>query len=786
MFINFYNDTLCKITYSPLSQLDFSRIDKKLEVGKDYVVKLLPDNPVIVTDCYDAKQMMFEIRNVKEAELFDNSYSCSVRCIEYEEGNEYPNTENVVVVGYFYNAYPEAIYNSIGYWDTGKDGREIFFITEREQLINSSENSIQKYLISLFKGKKIGKLLISKIINEFGCDTLEKLRDDSPELKALVKSDAKRELIIELVEKSVDSEKTLNFLVQNNIDAEIAIDIINKLGSTSYSQIIEDPYVLLKFNSLTIEQVNEIAMKLQAPYDAEKNIDGLIMRYLYYRTQNFGDIYVNQNDFTEKHNGFTNFELFYDKYNRNQKFKTVSILDALKRLAAHKRIVVQPSVQDPSTQCIYEYGYYVMESYIVNKLKYFNTTLPVASLSEKDTLEAIKEVNVNNIKLDKQQEAAVVSVFKSKLSIISGGPGTGKTFVTKMIVDVFKKRFPSLSIQLCAPTGKASRRMSEVIGLPACTIHKKLGYGTGETLDIDENLLIIDECSMMDIDLFYKTLSAVSDDTTIVLVGDYNQLPSVGPGLILRDLVDSEKIPATMLKSVFRQSNGSEIITAANAVLNKQSSKINREYGKDFVFVEQTSKQEIYENISGSIKYLINHGVSADRIQILTPQNEGLIGTTGLNNLMRDICNPPKTRGSGVLVRNTMFYPGDRIIETENNSELRIFNGSIGTILRVSSDEVVADFDGMTVVLSMNDMKTIKLGYAITVHKSQGSEFDYVFMPLINEHEFTLNKNLLYTGITRAKKMFVLLGQTEVLTNTIQKEIIWDRKSQIKPKLINS
>ncbi len=782
--MEFYNDYIRKVTYDKSDKtLDFSSIKKSLIDGNDYICKFETDNPNVVTECFEAKSMSFEIRNVKEGTSFENTYSCSVKVLEYEEGREYPNTENVVVVGYFYNAYPEAIYDSVGYWDAGKDGREIFFITERQQLISSSENSIKKYLASLLKGKSIGKVVLAKLVDEYGCDTLEAIRRNDPYLKNIIKSENKRDIIVEEVIRGIDSEKSLNFLIQNNIEAETAINIINKLGSTSYMQMSEDPYVLLKFNNIPIEKINAIAKKLAVPFNAANNIDGLIMRYLYYRTNTFGDIYVNQNDFTEKINGYTNFELFYDKYNQYRKFSKDEIFDGLNRLIENKRIAIAKDILNEDNQCVYEDSYFYMEGFIVNKLKSFKNTKPTTYIDSSDVISTIDNLN-NGIVLDPIQTEAVISAMQNRLVIISGGPGTGKTLVTKVIVDVFKSHFPDKKIQLCAPTGKASRRMSDVIGLPACTIHKKLGYGSGQTLPIDENLLIIDECSMMDIDLFYKTLSAISDETNVVLVGDYNQLPSVGPGLILRDLVDSNAIPSTMLKSVFRQSNGSEIIVAANAVLDKQHDKINTKFGKDFVFVEQSSKQEIYENISGSIKYLIDNGVDADRIQILTPQNEGMVGTTGLNNLMRDICNPATTRGNGILIKNTMFFPGDRIIETENNSELGIFNGSMGKIIRINKDETVADFDGRTVILSQSDMATIKLGYAITVHKSQGSEFDYVFMPMINEHEFTLNKNLLYTGITRAKKMFVLFGQSDVLNNTIEKEIVWDRKSQIKAKLM--
>lgn len=781
--MEFYNSTLRKIVYNKNNHdVDFSRIGMTLNDGETYVCKVSTDTNIVM-ECYPLKNMRFEIRNIKESDTYDNTYSCSVRVLSYEEGREYPKTDNVVVVGYFYNAYPEAVYDTYGYWDQGKDGRDIFFVTERQQVITSSENSIKKYLHSILKGKGIGKATIEKLVNEFGSETLLKLKENSRLIAHVIKSEKKREAIVEAVNQCNDNEKSLNFLIQNNIDAETAISIINKLGSTSFLQLTNDPYVLLKFNNISLEMVNSIALKLGKDYNSEQNIDGLVMRYLHYRTATFGDIYVEQNDFFNRENGFSNFELFYDKYNKYEKFSDNEIYAALRRLVDNHRIVVGVNVDNEGQNVIYEESYYKMESFIVERLKYFKSVTPKTFIEESVVEQRIQEFESNGIKLDPIQIGAIKEAFKNKLSIISGGPGTGKTLVTKAIVDVFRKTFPDQKVQLCAPTGKASRRMSDVIGLPACTIHRKIGYGCGEDMPIEENLLIIDECSMMDIELFNRTLNACSDDTTIILVGDYNQLPSVGPGLILRDLIDSGVIPSTILKSVFRQSNGSEIINAANAVLDKKESLINTDYGKDFVFIEQDSTQEVYENIAGCIKYLVNNGIDGDRIQILTPQNEGLIGTTGLNNMMRDICNPPDVRGNGVLIRNTMFFPGDRIIETENNTEKGIFNGSMGTILRISSDETVADFDSRTVVLTTKEMHTVKLGYAITVHKSQGSEFDFVFMPIVNEHEFTLNKNLLYTGITRAKKMFVLLGQKEALNNTIHKEIVWDRKSQIKNKL---
>ena len=724
--VEFYNDSLRKIVFIPgQNQIDWTTSDNhpNLIPGKEYAVQCDADNPHNAKHIYEIKSMLFEIRKVKDSSPFENNRSCSVKVLEYEEGREYPKVENVVVTGYFYNAYPEAIYDSKGFWCSGKDGREIFCITERRQCVSSSENSIKKYLESVLSGSGIGKTVIGKLFNTFSLEVLDKIKNDDPELSTIIKNKEKREKLISLVTRGEDSETSLNFLLQNNISAEQAIFIIKHLGSASFFQISKNPYVLLRFNTIPIEQVFKIAAASNIPFRSKSNVEGLILRYIEHRKENFGDIYVESKDFRDKNGKYTNFEMFYDKYDRYYKFTEKEIQDALTALESRGRIIIKQDVNDESIQCIYDKFFYEMENTIVHKLLIYRNSKSENYVSEDFIRSELVKIgqDSSSFTLDSKQEEAVVNALTNKICVISGGPGTGKTCVTKTIVDIFRKAFPEKKIQLCAPTGKASRRMSEVIGLPACTLHKKLGYGTGMDTPIEEDLLIIDECSMIDIELFYKTLKNVENNTTIVLVGDYNQLPSVGPGLILRDIIDSNVIPSTILENVFRQAGNSEIINAAHHILKKETGDINSDFGKDFVFIEQETSNDVYQNISGCINYLLQQGVDPDQIQILSPQNEGMVGTHGLNNMMRDVCNPEQLRGIGKLIGNTMFFPGDRIIETENDSELGIFNGSIGKILAFDSDGFLADFDDHRVVLTDADMKSIKLGYAITVHKSQGS-----------------------------------------------------------------
>lgn len=785
MEVNFYNEYLIKYTHGTDQVMyDFScaKMESDLTNGEDYAVEVYPDRPYVVKSVHDIKSMEFEIKNVKEFSSSDNFHICSVKVLSYENGTEYPKVENVVVAGYFYNVYPEAIYAARGYWSAGKDGRDIFIITERDQIVSSSENSLKKYLSFLLKGTGIGKQVINKLFDEFHFRTLDKIKEQDEKLLDLIKNEKKRACLIDIVTNSEENEKALNFLIQNNVSAESAIEVIKALGSTSFSKIMGNPYILHRFNTIPIERINAMAKKIGATYKNTDNIQGLILRYLAYRRNNFGDIYVSQDLFQRKKNKVSEFELFYDKYGSCKHFSQEEIESALDSLSENGFITIERDVEAKEGNRIYEKRFHEMEEFIVKKLislQRQKTNYPVPQ----ETIQRVAEDNAKQgYVLDPIQEKAIVEALDNKISIISGGPGSGKTFVTKFIVEAFRRQYPNLHIQLCAPTGKASRRMSDVIGMPACTLHKKLGFGSMLSDPIVEELLIVDECSMIDVELFYKLLYNVSDNTSIVLVGDYNQLPSVGPGLILRDLMDSGVIQSTILSRVFRQSGDSEIVVAANAVLNKDAEQINREYGRDFVFIERYNKQDIYNDLQGSIQYLIENGIEPNRIQIITPQNDGILGTSGLNNMMRELCN--QNTDVGMLVNNVMFYVGDRIIATENNGNLGIYNGSIGTIISIAKRSVIADFDSRHIILSEGDMRKIKLGYAISVHRSQGAEFDFTFMPLIREHEFTLNKNLLYTAITRAKKMFVLIGEDDVLRNTVKKEVIWDRKSQIKEKLV--
>lgn len=337
--------------------------------------------------------------------------------------------------------------------------------------------------------------------------------------------------------------------------------------------------------------------------------------------------------------------------------------------------------------------------------------------------------------------------------------------------------------------------MSEIIGLDAGTIHKTLNYrpfSDDELNDIEADLLIVDEASMIDLDLFYRLLSHVSESTSILLIGDYNQLPSVGPGLVLRDIVDSGVIPSTILKKVFRQRSGSNIVDTAYHVLNNEPEKVKRFYksskstGEDFIFLDIENPDSISGIIERYIEQMISNGVPAEKIQIITPFNNGSLGVSGLNEAMRKILNPNgKSKGMVSVSCNKFFCPADRVIQTENNYDQGVFNGTIGYVISVdeSNNSAVLEFDGVQHDYNYKELHDVKLGYAITVHKSQGSEFNYVIMPLVKNHMYVSNRNLLYTAITRARKKFVLIGQDCALVETCDKIQHFSRKSQIKAKL---
>jgi len=754
------------------------------------------DNCFFATSIYPLYHMKFSVKKIISRNELNNYCFLSVNIIEYQHGEEIPHIKNVVVEGLFFNVYPDAEFEAFGYWKDNYMHQETFVLTEHTEVLNSSVVSTYNFMKYILKGKRVSDKTLKRIIEIYDIKAIDAIKKMDIGLTRIIKSSTKLGDIQNAFLTNFEQEQAFKYLIEFNISSYIAVKILEKYQKLAFIQIKKNPYCLLSFGDIDLATIDKMAIKEGLPHNNQDRVKACILYYIQSKTSQDGDIYVDKNEFIGKDpnrkspiNRIIKKIGLYEEPILNKDVET-----ALMDLELSNIITTEANIDEPSKECVYKYYYKIMEDFIVSKLLTINSVVGSHFTSVSDIDRYLSTVEKKGIKLDVLQIEAVKMALRSRLSVLTGGPGTGKTQTIKIIVETLLNANPTANIQLCAPTGKASRRMSEVIGRPAETIHKKLNYmpfDSGASSDLEEidcDLLIIDETSMIDIDLFYKLLKNVSDMTNILLVGDYNQLPSVGPGLILRDIIDSGKVPTVQLKKVFRQGKDSDIIDVSKYILNNTPDEIfNRPNRKYFKYKSKKNNIEILDEIISATQKIMDKHVPILEFQIITPMNDGLLGTLGLNKKLQDIINPPSPTKNEILISPTkLFRVGDKVIQTVNNYDINVFNGSIGIISEINNIQrtVVVDYDGNLAEYKSENINEINLAYAITVHKSQGSEFDYVVMPVTSNHAIINNRNLMYTALTRAKIQFLFVGTDIAVKEAINKEETTSKKSQIKQKLM--
>jgi len=472
-------------------------------------------------------------------------------------------------------------------------------------------------------------------------------------------------------------------------------------------------------------------------------------------------------------------------------------------LMMDKKIVIK---EKEGEQIVYSMPYYYAELNCARMLHDLNISLGtdgILSESEKESLlsKVLLLERELDIELDQLQRQAVLASIENGILIVSGGPGTGKTTTINMIIHYFEKE--GMDILLAAPTGRAAKRMTEATGYEAKTIHrllelngpageesKKAFFERNEENPLETDILIIDEMSMVDIHLFQSLLKAVAVGTRLILVGDVNQLPSVGPGQVLKDLIDSHRFPVVMLQKIFRQAGESDIVVNAHRIHRGQQIRMDNK-SRDFFFLERNDVAVIYKHMVQLIteklpKYV--HARPCD-IQVLTPMRKGNLGVETLNRILQQYMNPPDERKEEHMIHDNTFREGDKVMQIKNNYQLEwevvskygipvekgtgVFNGDMGTILRIDqfSQNIIVEYDeGRQVTYPFASLDELELAYAITIHKSQGSEYPAVIMPLLGGPRMLMNRNLLYTGVTRAKDCVTILGSSETVQAMILNE----------------
>lgn len=665
-------------------------------------------------------------------------------------------------------------------------------VSSYQKKLPSSTVEIEKYLASGIIST-IGPKNASYIVKQFGKKSLDIVFDETDKLLE-VKGIGKKS--IEKIKKSVEelkfSKNILFHLTGLGISLSLSKKIYNIFRENTLEVINENPYKLIKnVKGIGFLKADEIALKNNLDKNSPYRIESAILYVLTQKAINFGHVYYPKEKLTNEVSKLIGVE-------------TELIEPVYMNLLLSSEVVIDNSFEESN---IYLDYLYVSESYIASKLAKMalNDDFKILFDIEKEIKEAIKSLS---IKLSKIQIDAIKSCFEENISIITGGPGTGKTTIINTISKIYL--YNGYNISLCAPTGRAAKRIEETTGIEAKTIHRMLGYIPSSYDDIghfeynednplDTDVIIIDEMSMVDVVLFEKLLRGMKDNTRLVIVGDVDQLPSVGAGNVLRDLINSKKIKYTKLVDIFRQSESSNIIVNAHKINNGQEPILN-EKNSDFFFLKTETpaitRNVVVDLISKRLPNAYGYDFSKD-IQILTQSRKGICGVFELNRLLQDILNPKTETTDELLVGNKLFRVNDKVMQTKNNYNLSffdsdgeenfgIYNGDMGHIIFIdkSSKKLTVEMDDNRVIdYTLEDLDNLELAYAITIHKSQGSEFKSVIIPMFDGYRLLQTRNLLYTAITRAKENIVLVGDKNVMNNMIRNNTINSRYSNLENRI---
>lgn len=663
---------------------------------------------------------------------------------------------------------------------------EQFKVTNYKITIPDDVTSMQRYLASgAIKG--IGEALAAKIIKKFGEDTF-RIIEDEPERLAEIKGISQRKAIdisIQMSEKR-EMRDAIIFLQQYGISNNLAVKIFEQYGTRIYAILKENPYQLAEdIAGIGFHTADEIAEKIGIKVDSDYRIrSGLL--YALSQAAADGNSYLPRTLLVQKASELLGVEQ--------------DITDAqIDNLLMAQKLVIKGQDQ------VYASSFYYVEQSCAVMLHDLNVKSQDTDPGEEQRLrdQILELERKKNIELDELQREAVLKSISNGIVIITGGPGTGKTTTINAIIAYYAAQ--GLDIMLAAPTGRAAKRMTEATGYEARTIHRLLEVNGGMSDDNDRGLvrfeknaenpleadaIIIDEMSMVDMHLFHALLKAIVPGMHLILVGDSSQLPSVGPGQVLHDLIASGKFSTIVLQKIFRQAEESDIVMNAHRIHRGEPIKMDNK-SKDFFFLERNNSDVIYKHMVQLVRDKLPGYVNASTydIQVLTPMKKGPLGAETLNTILQSYLNPASDDKKEHTYGDKLFRVGDKVMQIKNNYQaewevegkfgvvidhgMGIFNGDMGIIVEINdhAQELVVEYDEHRKVrYSYTMLDDLELAYAITIHKSQGSEYPAVVMPLLGGPRMLLNRNLLYTAVTRAKGSVVILGSRDTVNTMIQNE----------------
>lgn len=676
-------------------------------------------------------------------------------------------------------------------------------LTAYEKLKSDDPESMRRYLSSgAIKG--IGVRMADRIIARFGENTahiLEKEPERLAEIKGISENKA-REIALQYSEKSRTREGFI-FLQGFGLSDHMAMTVYDTYGDEVYRIMRENPYRLAEdIRGIGFRTADEIARNAGIEADSEYRLASGIMYELLESAQ--------------EGNMYTPMEELVDRCGNLLSVGDTSIRESISNLAAERTILIKNEDEDEEPH-VYPAEYYYTELKCATKLRDIMAAFEDGRVISRDAPEITQLEKKLDMQFDDMQKEAIAAAASCGALIVTGGPGTGKTTIIKAMIRYFSDQ--GLDILLAAPTGRASKRMSEATGYEARTIHRmlELAGGPGDTVSsarfernednpLEADVIILDEMSMVDIFIFRSLLCAITPGTRLIMVGDMDQLPSVGPGQVLRDLVESGAFRVVSLTRIFRQASGSDIVVNAHDIREGRYPKLDNK-SRDFFFLPRDNAGVIYKHmiqlVTGEAYNLPEYvGATSFDIQVLAPMRKGNMGVIHLNEILQQHINPGAEDKPELEYGQTVFRLGDKVIQTKNNYQIEwtiygsynipvqrgtgIFNGDLGRIVEIDLREraLTVEFDERkNVTYTFPQLEELELAYALTIHKSQGSEYPAVIIPLLSDSHKLMNRNLIYTAVTRARRCVVILGSEEVLRTMIDNTSENLRRTGLKQRI---
>jgi exodeoxyribonuclease V alpha subunit len=695
----------------------------------------------------------------------------------------------VTVVGSLAEVHPGARLKVEGRWKSHPRYGEQFEIERYTEEMPATAEGIKRYLGSgLIKG--IGPVMAKRIAEKFGPYTLQVIESDIERLIEVEGIGRKR---VKMIAKAWEAQKQIKeimlFLQSHKVSTKLAVKIYKTYGDESIKIVRETPYRLARdvfgIGFVTADQIaRNIGIESDSPQRVAAGIE-----YTLNQLADQGHVFAPRENLIEA---------------------AVQILDVsaeqvnaqVNALAQEKRLIVE-QIEKPNAELIeavYLKPFFLSERGLTMQVRRL-------LLAEQSNLASFKNVDWekafawlasrkdSGVDLAERQRQAVQMALTNKISILTGGPGTGKTSTVKAVLQLLAGK--GKRALLAAPTGRAAKRLAESTGYEAKTIHRLLEVSPSEGFKFQRNgenplecdLLIVDECSMVDLMLMHSVLKAIHPASHVLLVGDADQLPSVGAGNVLRDMIASGVVPVTRLDVIFRQAADSSIITNAHRINKGEMPQFPKDK-RDFYFFNKEDPDEAAELLVDIVARRIpeKFGVSIDDIQVLSPMHRGTAGARALNEKLQARLNPLRYNLAEYRSGSRLFRVGDRVLQLRNNYDKEIFNGDVGRILQIDLEEgeIGVEFEGRRISYDLSDLDELTLAYAMSVHKSQGSEYPVVVLPLLTQHYMLLQRNLLYTAITRAKQMVVIVGTRKAIAMAVKNDKITARWTALRERLIKT